>query len=219
MDQEKNLNEEVTETVEQVAETVEEIVETVEEIAEEVRPEVIDDFSEDFAQVSEVVEKKAKEKNPLVLCTLISSAISVVVTLCVLLLINLVPTWIYSTQIQGVWEFNGLYTIVDGSDFTLALTDGQSADLEYVEFDFEVTEKGEIKVSDKDETSGGMMAQSYFGSNKLEIEVGDDTITFLNMTWNKVDKETAKGVKAGLAESRKNAGAAQETVDITQDVQ
>ena len=60
----------------------------------------------------------------LIISVVISSAISVVVTLCVLFLINAVPAWIYSAQLQGVWEFSGLYTVVDGKDFTVILRGG-----------------------------------------------------------------------------------------------
>lgn len=227
MDQEKNLNEEITETaqevVEEVAEAVEETVEAaaevveeaVEEIEEKVRPVVYDDFSEEATEVSEAPAKKEKKGlgfGALAFSTIISSVISVVVTLLILFFINTVPQWVFSAQLQGVWDFNGLYTIVDGKDFTLVLSDPQTQQSQYVEFTYEVEENGVIKLTDKDDTNGGMMAQNLFGTNKLEIETEKDTITFMGMTWNKVDKETAKSV----TDSFNAENAQQETVDITQ---
>ncbi len=227
MDQEKNLNEEILETAEEAVETVEEVVEeaaevveevaeTVEEVEEKVRPVVYDDFSEEEAPAPEKKEKKGVGFGGLAVSTIVSSAISVVVTLVILFFINAVPQWVFSAQIQGVWEFQGIYSVIDGKDFTIILPNTQTGTSEYAEFVYEVEENGVIKVSDKDDSTGGMMAQSLFGTNKVEIEKGKDTITFLGMEWNKVDKETAASVKADVEANRKPVADNEATTDLTQ---
>jgi len=198
MEQEKKLNEEVTEATE----ATEEVVETVEEVeeVEEVRPEVYDDFSEDF---SEPVKTQAKAKRKkkcgikeIVLSSVISSAISVIVTLAVLFFVNAIPKWNYEKKIEGVWScYDMYYAVIDDGELSLNLLDPQSYSPIYAFFDFKVLEEDRIQLIPKDEESKQFITE-MIGVSKQDLVYEDGKIILLGIPFEKVtDKEMAKQLK------------------------
>ncbi len=217
MDQEKNLNEELTdivadaaeeleEAVEETAEVVEEAVEELAQVAEEkVRPEVYDDFTDEAEEenVSVVKEKKPLGTSGIIA---ISSAIATVAAVVIMLLINgistLIPTIITNSQINGVWaldmseyEMGNIYVIFDDGEMILTSDDNG------VMFtcDYDVVENGKIELSGDSENM--MMVSNLIGASELRVSY-DKEADALNFspaiggvaTWEAVDKETSKKV-------------------------
>ena len=213
MDQEKNLNEEITETtqevVEEVIETVEEAVEEVAEVIEEkVRPVVYDDFSEE-EPAPEKKENKGLGIGFLAISTIISSAISVFVTLFILFLMNAIPAWVTAVQIDGVWELDmteyqmgHIYVVLE--DGKMTLTSEQEGKM--FTCDYNVTKKETIEL-EADEMN--MMAVSQvIGGTELKVKYDKDAnaLTFSPAiggvaTWEGVDNEVAKTVIEGIENS------------------
>ena len=213
MDQEKNLNEELTDMVADVAEELEETAEVVGEAVEElaqvaeekVRPEVYDDFADDSEEenVSVVKEKKPLGTSGIIA---ISSAIATVAAVVIMLLINgistLIPTIITNSQINGVWaldmseyEMGNIYVVFDGGEMILTSDDNG------VMFtcDYDVVENGKIELSGDSENM--MMVSNLIGASELRVSY-DKEADALNFspaiggvaTWEAADKETSKKV-------------------------
>lgn len=221
MEQEKNLNEEVSETVEEIAETVEEIAETVEEIAEEatpsadegtekVRPEVYDDFAEEAEKVvSDVVETKQMKPASIIAIT---SVISTVATLVILLVISLVSNFagILSTknQVEGTWAFDmgsyagqsmKVYVIMEDGVMTLAANDGS----EYFNCEYKVTGKGTLNIDADDEDAMKMSNLLSEGPLNVTYNKESDSLTFSPAiggvsTWTAVSDSEAQSIKDAI---------------------
>ena len=209
MEQEKNLNEEITEATEEVVETAEEVVETVEEVTEvvkeKVRPKVNDDFSEEEPK-PEKKEKKSFGCGFMALSTLVSSIISVVLTLTILFFMSAVPKWTTAAQIEGVWALDmteygmgNIYLVLN--DDKLAIKSEQGGVL--LTCDYAVTEKGKIEISADDNEM--MMVNQLIGTTELKVKYDEENnaVTFSPAiggiaTWNGVDETVEKSVIESL---------------------
>ncbi len=225
MDQEKNLNEEITETTQEVVEEVVEAAEEVateiaEELEERVRPVVYDDFSEEEEVAPQKKESKGIGFGGLAVSTIISSLISVCVTLFILFLVNAIPALFTAVQIDGVWaldmteyEMGHIYVVFD--DGKMTLTSEQNGQM--FTCDYDVTEKETIELT-ADENNM-MMVSQLVGTTELKVKYDKkaDSLTFSPAiggvaTWEGVEREVEKSVIEGL----KNPEVIPEFEDITE---
>lgn len=192
MDQEKNINEELEQTEEIVEEAVEEVAEEV------ARPEVYDDFSEEYFETPKA-KKECKLKG---VFNFASIALTLAIVLIVSLLVNFVPVAITSAQVSGVWEYDmgstdtqvmKAYIIMENGKLTVAT----SAGMAMFTCDYKITEGGKIEIEAGEYDS--VMA-NFISANEFNVKVKNGKIHFSPSmggiyTWAETEAEEAKAVK------------------------
>ncbi len=221
MDQEKNINEEVL-NQEEVIETAEFVEEVTEAPVEEVsRPEVYDDFSEEYEEKPKV-KKECKLKG---IFDFASIALTLAIVLVVSLLVKFVPVIITTAQVSGVWEYDmgstetqemKAYVIFDGGKMTLATSTGGPM----FACDYKISEGGKIEIVAGQ--NDDMMA-SFISGNEFSIKVDRDNIYFSPSmggiyTWARTGSEEAKVIKEVmvLPDVSQNVIPTDDYVDITE---
>ncbi len=227
MNEEKNLNGEFTEAEEVIAEEIPaeiatEIVEEIPaEVAEEIqepvaalpgeetpseetetRPEVYDDFSEEYTE-----QKPQKEWTPgrIIKISAIISTVSTLVVLCLISLIaRFVPMVYTSMTISGVYQFDLTEQVGQPANALLVIEDGKIAfgyDIsgKVLECDYDVVGFNKIKLTGDADTA--YMLEYYGMSGDINVTAVKDgvkfTPAFLGVdTFIDVPKEEVESVKA-----------------------
>ncbi len=158
-------------------ETQQEVNETIEKVKQQARPEVYDDFSEDF----EVPNSKG---NSTVLTILLSTIFSTILTLAIIFGggagVNALQKKQLGKDIQGAWlydigtEYYGqamyVYLVFENGKFTMAMEEGSKL----LEGEYEVTEKNEIKLSGENIEMATM--QGMLTSKTIEVVIEKEKV-------------------------------------------